>query len=183
MFNFANFKKKTEGIEAWLSSEFGSISTGRATPTVLDRISVEAYGSRMPINQVAGITIEDPRTLRITPWDSSQIKAIEKAIITSDLGLSISVDDRGVRASFPELSSERRDAMVKVVKQRLEDAKISLRKEREATWAEIQTLEKEKKISEDERFRLKDEMQKIVDEANKRLESLADKKESEVLGK
>lgn len=183
MFNFSNFKKKSESIESWLLGEMSSISTGRATPSILDRISVESYGSRMPINQVAGITIEDARTLRITPWDSTQIKAIEKALITSDLGLSISVDERGVRASFPELSSERRDALVKVVNARLEDAKISLRKEREATWDEIQALEKEKKISEDERFRLKEEMQKIVDEVNKKLETLASKKEAEVLNK
>ena len=180
--NFNQYKKRVEEIQEWLKVELASIHTGRATPAVLDRISVEAYGSRMSIKEVAGINIEDARTLRITPWDLSQVKAIEKAITTSDLGLSVSVDDKGLRAFFPELSSERRESLVKVLKARLEDARISLRKEREETWQEIQKQEKDKVIGEDDKFRMKDEMQKITDEANKNLDEVALKKEKEILG-
>ncbi|MEK7120952.1 MAG: ribosome recycling factor [Patescibacteria group bacterium] len=179
---FNQYKKRIEEIEEWLTTELASIHTGRATPAVLDRISVEAYGARVSIKEVAGINIENARTLRITPWDLAQIKSIEKAITTSDLGLSVSVDDKGIRASFPELSSERRDALVKVIKTRLEDARVSLRKEREDAWQSIQKQEKDKVISEDDKFRLKDEMQKITDEANKALEEKIEKKEKEVLG-
>lgn len=183
MFNFSNFKKRISEIEEWLQTELSGIQTGRATPAILDRLTVEAYGARMAIREVAGITIEDARTLRITPWDLSQNKAIEKAIIQSDLGLSVAVDDRGVRASFPELSAERRDSLVKLAKNRLEDSKVSLRKEREETWQEIQKKEKEKILSEDDKFRLKEEMQKLVEETNKKLEEITSKKESDILGK
>lgn len=181
MYNFNQYKKRIEEIQEWLSTELANIHTGRATPAVLDRLSVEAYGARVSVKEVAGINIEDARTLRITPWDASQIKAIEKAIISSDLGLSVSVDDKGLRASFPQLSAERRETLAKVVKSRLEDARVTLRKEREEAWQDIQKQEKDKKISEDDKFRLKDEMQKITDEANKNLEDVADKKEKEVL--
>jgi ribosome recycling factor len=183
MFNFSNYKKRIEEINNWLGTELSGIHTGRATPAVLDRLLVEAYGAKVAIREVAGINVEDARTLRISPWDSTQVKAIEKAIITSDLGLSVSVDERGLRASFPDLSSERRDSLVKVVKTRLEDAKITLKKEREENWQEIQKQEKEKKISEDDKFRLKDELQKLTDEANKKLEEKALAKESEILNK
>jgi ribosome recycling factor len=183
MFNFSNFKKRIAEIEEWLQTELAGIQTGRATPAILDRLTVEAYGGRMTIREVAGITIEDARTLRITPWDLSQNRAIEKAIIQSDLGLSVSVDDRGVRAAFPELSAERRESLVKLAKNRLEDSKVSLRKEREETWQEIQKKEKEKTLSEDDKFRLKEEMQKLVDETNKKLDEITSKKESEILGK
>lgn len=180
-YNFTTFKDSIKDLEEWLKKEFSSIRTGRATPTILDGVRVEAYGSLSPISQVASVAIEGARSLRIAPWDMSQVKAIEKAIITSNLGLSVSVDDKGLRVTFPELTTESRTAFVKMAKQKLEEARVTLRTEREKVWDDIQAQEKEGGMGEDEKFRLKNDMQKIVDEANKKLEELAEAKEKEIM--
>jgi ribosome recycling factor len=124
--------------------------------------------------------MEDARVLRVAPWDMSVSKDIEKAIITSDLGLSVSVDDKGLRVIFPELTGERRVSLVKLTKQKLEDAKITLRGEREKVIKDIDNKEKEGEISEDEKFRLKAELQKLLDESTRNLESMFEKKEKEI---
>ena len=180
-YNFTTFKDSIKDLEEWLKKEFSSIRTGRATPTILDGVRVEAYGSLSPISQVASVAIEGARSLRIAPWDMSQVKAIEKAIITSNLGLSVSVDDKGLRVTFPELTTESRTAFVKMAKHKLEEARVTLRTEREKVWDDIQAQEKEGGMGEDEKFRLKNDMQKIVDEANKKLEELAEAKEKEIM--
>ncbi len=179
-YNFTPLKQKTKDTEEWLKKEFGSLRTGRVTPTLLDVVKVEVYGSFMPVSQVASITTEDARSLRVSPWDTTQIKPIEKAIQIASLGASIVVDDKGLRVIFPDLTSERREILLKTCKQKLEDARVALRIEREKVWTDIQKQEKEGKINEDERFRLKNEMQKIVDEANKKLEENFEKKEKEI---
>ncbi len=176
MYDFTNFKIETKKIEDWLRNEFLSIHTGRANPAVLDRVQVETYGARQPISNVASISTRDARTLHISPWDKTVIKDIEKAISASDLGLSVSVDDSGIYASFPELTSENRDILAKLVHQKLEDARVSVRKVREDVWDDIQEKEKNKEITEDDKFRGKDELQKLVDEANKSLEEIAKNK-------
>jgi len=179
---FTDFKKKIADIEEWLKGEYGTLRTGKATPAILDGVIVETYGQKMKINQIAGVTTEDAKTLRIAPWDKSQIKDIEKAIVDSDLGLSVVVDDTGLRAIFPELTGERRESLAKIARTKLEDARISLRKEREDTKSNIEKMEKDGEINEDEEKRAKDEMQKHIDDANKRLEELAEKKEQEIKG-
>ena len=179
-YNFTNFKNKAKSVEDWVLKEFGGIRTGRATPAILDNIFVEVYGSRMAIKQLAAINIEDPRTIRIAPYDLSQGKAIEKSITAANLGLSIASDDRGVRVSFPELTSERRQMLLKAAKDKLEQAKVSLRKHRDETVREIDDKEKKKEISEDEKFRGKADLQKLTDEANKALEGLYERKEKEI---
>jgi ribosome recycling factor len=181
-YNFSDFKKGLGEVESWLTKEYSGIRTGRATPSILDQVKVSAYGdSPMPINQVASVVTEGARSLRIVPWDLSLNKAIEKAINDSDLGLSVSVDEKGIRVNFPELTSERRQTLVKLAKQKLEEARISMRKERDQVWADIQEKEKEGTVTEDEKFRLKTEMQKIADESSKKLQDLADRKELEVM--
>jgi ribosome recycling factor len=135
----------------------------------------------MPVNQVANISIEDARVIRITPWDASQIKAIEKAIIVSDLGLSVVVDGTGLRVIFPELTGDRRVALVKIAKQKLEDAKVSVRTEREKALKDLEAEQKAGTISEDEKFRLKTDVQKIVDDSGRSLDELFNKKEKEIL--
>ncbi len=179
-FNFTELKKKIEEAEEWLSKELQSVRTGRATPLLLDSVSVEAYGSRMPIRDIAAISIEDARTLRITPWDLSQNKAIEKAVTVANLGVSTSVDEKGIRVHFPELTSERRTVLVKLIKEKLEAARVTLRGERDSVWSTIQKDERDGKMSEDDKFRRKEEMQKIIDDGNKTLEEIANKKEQEV---
>lgn len=179
--DFSELKTKIDDSKEWLKKEFFSIRTGRATPSVLDVIRVDSYGSRLPINQVATVSTEDARTLRIVPYDTSQLKEIEKAIVTSGLGLSASSDEKGLRVSFPQLTSENRTSLVKVVKEKLEHARISLRNERDAIWGELQRKEKDGEISEDEKFRYKNDMQKLIDEGNKTLDALVEKKEQEIM--
>jgi len=165
-----------------LKKEFSSIHTGRATPALLDGISISAYGQNSPIKNVASINIEDLKTLRVAPWDKSQIKEIEKAILVSNLGLSVSSDEGGIRVIVPQLTGENREKLVKVLKQKLEDSRISVRQTREKAVKEIEQAEKDKKISEDQRKALKDKLQKKVDAVNDELESVFLSKESEVLG-
>lgn len=180
--DFSDFKNKTADIEGWLRKEYTSLRTGKATPVILDNIVVDSYGQKMKINQVAGVNVEDAQTLRVSPWDKSQVQAIEKAIHDSDLGLSVVTDEAGLRVIFPELTGERREGLIKVARNKLEDARVSLRKEREDTKNNIEKMEKDGEINEDEEKRAKDEMQKIVDETNKRLEELASSKEEEIKG-
>jgi len=174
-YNTTNFKSELKKIEEWLSKEYGSVHTGRATPMILDSISVESYGSYMPIKNIASVSIEDPKTLRIAPWDKSQIKGIESAIAAANLGLSVVSDSDGVRAIFPMLTTENRAKLVKILKEKLEDARISVRQERQTE------IEKTSELSEDEAKRAKDDIQKCVDESNRNLEAIFDKKEVEVM--
>jgi ribosome recycling factor len=179
-YNFTQFKQKSIEVAEWLTREFSGIRTGRASPAILDGVLVESYGSQMLINQVATISTEGARTIRILPWDSSQTKAIEKAIIASGLGLSCTVDGNGLRVIFPELTADRRVQLLKIAKQKMEDAKTTLRGEREKTIREIDAQEKSGDISEDEKFRLKTELQKMVDEAGAKLSEIFEKKEKEI---
>lgn len=179
-YNFNNFKEGIKSSEEWLKKELASIRTGRANLSILDSVRVDAYGAMMPINQLANLSMEDVRVIRIAPWDSSVTKSIEKAIQTSDLGLSVVVDDKGLRIVFPELTGERRASFVKLAKQKLEDAKIALRGEREKVIKDIDLKEKEGAISEDDKFRLKTEIQKMLDDSHKVMDDLFEKKEKEI---
>ena len=181
-YDFSNFKIQLKKIEEFLNKEYSQLNVGRATPLVLDSVSVDSYGSRVSIKNIASISIEDPKTLRIAPWDKNQIKDIEKAIGASNLGLSLATDDMGIRVIFPQLTTESRQNLVRVLKEKLEGSRITVRKEREQIWDDVQNKEKEKEITEDEKFRAKDELQKIIDEINKNLEMIFSKKEKEVLG-
>lgn len=181
-YNFQNFKNELKKTEDFLGREYSQLSTGRASVGILDSILVEVYGSRQPIKNIASVAIEDPRTLRISPWDKSQIKMAEKAILLADLGLSVVSDEAGIRVVFPQLTTETRQKLVKVLKEKLEEARITVRRERERIWDDIQVQEKAGKMTEDEKFKGKDELQKIIDETNKKLEELFQRKEKEVLG-
>ncbi len=179
-YNFSPFKEKLKNTEDWLKREYTTIRTGQATPAVLDTVKVESYGTTMGIAQVANVGIEDAKTLRITPWDNSMIKEIEKAIIVSNLGLSVSADDQGLRVSFPQLTAERRTMLAKIAKEKLEEARIAVRKERERVMKEVDAQEEESTLREDEAKRTRNEVQKMVDEQNKKLEELKDRKEKEI---
>lgn len=178
-----DFKKLRENIkkaEEWLKKEYSGLRTGIASPTILDAVQVEVYGSRMPINQLANIGIEDARVIRITPWDKTQAKEIEKAITLANLGVSVGTDDKGVRIFFPELTTERRTLLIKTAKAKMEDAKVNVRGYRDEVSKEIDEQEKKGGMGEDDKFRFKKEMQKIVDEGNSGLEALFAKKEKEI---
>lgn len=176
-YNFSNFKLEVKKAEDFLSKVYRELNIGRASPMVLDSIVVEAYGDMQPLKNVASINVEDPKTLRIAPWDKTHIKGIEKAIMISDLGLSTAVDDAGVRVIFPQLTTENRTKLVKVLKEKLEDARITVRQVRQDAMSDIEGSG----MTEDEVKRAKDELQKIVDEVNKNLEESFKKKEGEVM--
>lgn len=171
---------KLNEIKDWLQKEFSGIRTGQASPALLDSVKAESYGSLMPLNQMSSIGIEDARTLRITPWDASQIPTIEKALQEADLGVSVSTDSAGVRAIFPELTVERRAQLQKLAKTKLEEARIRVRSVRDDVMKDIDKQEKNGDISEDERFTKKEAVQDVVDEVNKGLEELYSKKETEL---
>jgi len=174
------FNKKLEDAVVWLTGEYSSIRSGQATPALLDSIKVEQYGAMMPINQVGSVGIEDARTLRVSPWDASGVAAIERAIIDADLGVSVSTDSSGLRVIFPELTSERREQLMKLAKSKLEEARVRVRTARDEAMKQIDAAQKSGDISEDERFTKKEEVQKLVDAGNKKLESLLASKEVEL---
>ncbi len=182
-YDFGSFKSKVKEVETWFSKELSSVRTGRATPAILDGITVKAYGGeRTPVSHLASIAVEDARTLRVTPWDKAQIKEIDAAIATANLGVSVAADGTGLRVIFPSLTEENRGTLAKVVSKKLEEARISLRREREEVWNDIQAKEKEGKLSEDEKFKGKTELQKLVDEGNAMLDKIATSKETEIRG-
>jgi ribosome recycling factor len=179
-YDFTNFKKASAQAIEWMQKEYTSIRTSRAAPSILDSITVDAYGSKMPINQLATISIEGPKMLRLTPWDKGVAKPIDRAIREANLGLSVALDGETLRVSFPELTSERRVSLLKLAKEKLEDSRKTIRQEREKTLGDIDKKEKDGQVSEDEKFRLKNDLQKLVDEANQKLEELYNKKEKEI---
>lgn len=175
-YDFTQLKKKISDTEEWLAKEFASIRTGQATPTLLDGVKVDSYGSKMPINQVANVGTEDARTIRISPWDSSMVKVIEGAIEDADLGVSVVVDDKGLRVIFPELTAERRVQLGKLAKDKFEQARIAVRGARDETQTEIKKAD----LPEDDAFRAKEDMQKLVEDANKKFDELYARKEKEL---
>jgi ribosome recycling factor len=158
-YDFKGFEAQIKGIQEKLTRELAGVRTGRAAPAILDGVMVESYGTRVSINQIANIGVEDARTLRITPWDASQAKEIEKAIALANLGVSVGMDERGVRVNFPELTGERRIQLIKLAKEKIEEAKTALRSARDQVWNDIQKREKEGGMGEDDKVRAKDEMQ------------------------
>jgi ribosome recycling factor len=179
-YDFAKTKKALKEIEEHLGRELSGIRAGRATPLILDTVTVDAYGSPMRIPHIANVSVLDARTLLIAPWDANHVKGIVAALAASQPGLSVSADSAGVRVTFPDLTNERRLALLKIAHEKLEAARVSARIERDKAWSDIQAKQKEGELSEDEKFAFKDELQKIIDEANASLKTKADKKEVEI---
>jgi ribosome recycling factor len=179
-YDFKKLQSKIKETEEWMKKEYTSIRTGMASPQLLDSVVVESYGQRMPINQIGSVSIADPKSLLVTPWDATQVKAIEKAITVANLGVSLKTDEKSVRVFFPELTSERRELLMKVAKEKLEHGKITLRNVREEVQKDIEAKEKAGGMSEDEKFRFKADMQKFVDAGNKALEDIFNKKQKEI---
>lgn len=181
-YDFSNTLVQKNTITEWLKSEYRSISTGRATPQVLDLVHIDVYGARTQLAHAGSITIEDPRTIRVVPWDKSIVGLMEKAINDADLGLSVSSDAEGLRVHFPSLTTETRTKLVKLLKDRLEDARVRVRALREEVNKTIDAEAKDGDYGEDDQRKYREEMQKIVDTANQELEDLFQKKEKEVMG-
>ena len=163
-----------------LAREFGSIRAGRANPHVLDRITVEYYGTPTPLQQVGNVTVPEPRMIQIQPWESSLIKGIEKAILTSDLGLNPSNDGKVIRLVFPELTEERRKELVKDVKKKGEAAKVAVRNIRRDANDAFKKLAKQD-VSEDEIKELEEKIQKSTDKYIKEVDAAVDAKSKEIM--
>jgi len=164
-----------------LTREFAGVRTGRANAALLDSVRVEAYGNMTPINQLASVSVPDPRTIVIQPWDASQIKEIEKGLVKSDIGITPSNDGKVIRLTMPTLTEERRKQLAKAVGKLAEDARVSVRNVRREANDKLKALAKEKKISEDEERRGHDQIQKTTDRFAAKIDELAKKKEQEVM--
>ncbi|MEK9155174.1 MAG: ribosome recycling factor [Patescibacteria group bacterium] len=165
----------TKAIEH-LVSELGSIRTGRASAAILEPVQVEAYGALQPIKALATITTPDSKTILIEPWDASVVKSIETAIAKSDVGINPVVDGKSLRLNMPMMTEETRLKMVKIMKEKLEDARVSLRKVREEVRKEIAKAEG----GEDEKRRLEEALEKTVKEYSAKIDEMGDKKEKEI---
>lgn len=178
-YDFSKLKSQVKETEEWLTRELSGVRTGRATPTLLDGIKPEAYGTRTPLRELGSISVEDARTLRIVPWDKDVLKDIEKGIIDANLGVGVSTDEQGLRVSFPELTSERRVQLSKIASDRTEQAKVTLRGHRTDAIKEIDALKKDG-MSEDQAKRDKEELQKLIDSGNESLLKALKRKEEEI---
>lgn len=161
--------------------EFGGIRTGRATPALLERIMVEYYGVQTPVNQVATITVPEPRLLVVQPWDKNMVKEVERALLKSELGLVPSTDGAVIRLPIPTLTEERRRELVKVVRKHAEEGRVAIRNIRRDHKDKLENLEKGGKISEDDSHRAVDELQKLTDRYIKEIETLLSAKEAEIM--
>jgi ribosome recycling factor len=172
---------KMDRAVAVLAEEFKGIRTGRATPALVDHLTVEYYGAPTPLKQVASISCPDPRLIVIKPYDVSALQGIEKAIQKSNLGINPQNDGKLIRLAIPPLSEERRKQMAKMAKDQVEKAKVSIRNVRRDALKQAEEEEKKGKMTEDDLTRFKDEIQKSTDEHEKKLDESLDKKSKEIM--
>jgi ribosome recycling factor len=173
-------RKMDRALEV-LGQDFSRIRTGRASVALLEGIKVDAYGTAMPISQVASLAAPEPRLLTVQPWDTGLMSDLEKAILRSDLGLTPSNDGKIIRIPIPPLTTERRKELVKSTKKMTEESKVALRNLRRDANEQLKELKKDKLISEDETFKAQEEVQKATDEYIKKLDTLAAEKEKEIM--
>lgn len=177
----ANVEKELNQAVERFREEIKKIHTGRATPVLVEDILVDYYGSKAPIKQVASINVPEPRVIVIAPWNKDDLVSIQKALGESELKVNPQNDGEVIRINLPPLTEERRKELTKLVGTEKESSRVGIRKTREDAWDEIQKLEGSGGISEDDKFRFKDELQEIVDRYNKELDEIAKKKEEEIM--
>jgi ribosome recycling factor len=172
--------KMKKAIEA-LIKELASIRTGRASPALVEHIKVDYHGVLTPLIQLASISVPEPKTIAIHPWDRTIINNIDKAILKSDLGLNPTNDGNNIRISIPLLTEERRKDLIKIIHKRLEESRITIRNMRRETIDELKTSEKNKEISQDQNTRASDQLQKLTDSYIESINKIGRDKESEIL--
>ena len=177
----AECKERMHKAVLHLQEEFSAVRTGRATPALVDKMKVDYYGTEVPLQQIAGFSVPEPRVLVISPYDKSAIKGIEKAIQGSDLGVNPSNDGTVIRLSFPELTTDRRKDLVKVVKHRAEESRVAVRNVRRDVRKELETLERDGDLSRDELDRIEKDLEKVTHEAVAEIDSMLAHKEHELL--
>lgn len=176
-----NAKKRMEGATGALANEFASVRTGRASTALLDRVVVDAYGTRTPLNQLAGIQAPEARMLTVQPYDQSILGAIEKALRESDIGLNPNNDGKIIRLPIPQLTEERRKEMVKLVHKMAEEARVAVRNVRRDVLNDFKKAEKDGEFSKDELRQAQDEVQKLTDAEVAAVDALLARKEAEIL--
>ena len=174
-------EQRMQKAVGYYEESLSEIRAGRANPAILNKISVEYYGVSTPINQVAGISVPEARSIVIQPWDASILKDIEKAIIASDIGLNPNNDGRMIRLNFPELTEERRKELVKDIRKIAEEARVSIRAIRRDGMDDAKTKQKNSEITEDERSSMEDKIQKLTDKYIAEIDSILEKKEKEIM--
>jgi ribosome recycling factor len=174
-------ERRMRGALEAVKSQFATIRTGRANPTLLDRVEVEAYGSRMPLRSVANVGAPEPRLLTVTPFDPNTLKNIERAISDSDIGLNPQNDGKIIRLPIPELTEERRRELIRVARHMAEEGRVSVRNVRRDELRDVHELRKEGEISQDDEHRAEAELQKLTDDYVNRIDSALSDKEAELL--
>ena len=172
---------KMDQAVAHLKDDLAGIRTGRATPAVLSRVTVEYYGTQVPLNQLAGVTVPEPRLLQVQPFDKTAISSIEKAIQSSDLGITPNNDGNVIRLAFPPLTEERRRELVKQVHARAEDGRVAVRNERRHAKDELEKLEHDGDISQDDLARAEKDLQKVTDRFVAEIDQIQGHKEQELM--
>jgi len=172
--------RMSKSVEA-LRQDLATIRTGRASPRLVERVMVNYYGTPTPLNQIASIAAPEARLLTIKPWDPNSLSSIEKAILTSDLGLNPNNDGTIIRLAIPQLTEERRQELSRVAAQRVEDARVAVRNCRRDAMKDLQELEHEKMISEDEYYRARDDVQELTDEYIQTVNEIGEAKEAEIM--
>jgi ribosome recycling factor len=174
-------ERRMQGAVESVKSNFATIRTGRANPSLLDRIEVEAYGSKMPLRSVASVGVPEPRLLTVTPFDPSTLKNIERAISDSDIGLNPQNDGKIIRLPIPELTEERRRELIRVARHMAEEGRVSVRNVRRDEMKDVHDLRKEGEISQDDEHRAEEELQKLTNDYVKRIEAALADKEAELM--
>ena len=178
---YQEYDKKMQKTIEVVASDFAGVRAGRANAAVLDKITVEYYGTDTPIHQVASISTPDARTLVIQPWDGTLLKAVEKALLTSELGINPQNDGKVIRLVFPQLTEERRKELTKQVKKYGENGKVAIRNIRRDAVEKFKAMKKKSEITEDDLKDLEEEMQKLTDKRCKEIDDLTAKKEAELM--
>ena len=178
---YTEFERKMKRTCEFLSEQLAAVSAGKANPAVLDRITVDYYGTATPINQIATISTPDARSLLIQPWDASALKGIEKAILASDLGINPQNDGRAIRLIFPQLTEERRRELAKQVKKYGEEAKVAVRNIRRDAVEKFKAEKKKSEITEDDLKIAEKDLQKLTDDYIKEVEKIGEAKEKELM--
>ncbi|MBQ2840139.1 MAG: ribosome recycling factor [Oscillospiraceae bacterium] len=175
------FDERMQKSISVVGEEFAAVRAGRANPAVLDKITVDYYGTPTPIPQIGSVSVPEPRVLLIQPWDASVLKGVEKAILASDLGITPANDGKCIRLAFPQLTEERRRDLIKQVKKIGEDGKVAVRNIRRDALDKFKGMKKKSEITEDDLKALEEEVQKITDKSCKDIDAMTEKKEKELL--
>jgi ribosome recycling factor len=173
-------KPEADKVMQFLSKELDKIRTGRASASLIEDIMVDCFGQKMPLKHLAAISSPEPKQLVIQPWDRSYIESIEKAVSNSSIGASPVVDKDVIRITLPQMSDDYRKGLVRILSEKQEEARKTIRYWRSEIWEEVQNREKEGEIREDDKFRAKDELQKIIDEYGKKIDELGERKKKEI---